>query len=463
MKTVAHPLIREGCLEERQYQLSLALRALDGNTMIVLPTGLGKTAIALLVAASRLYTEGGRVLFLAPTKPLVEQHLRFFERFLVPRDGSSMKYAMFTGETPPEERKAAWMEASVCFATPQVIKNDIIAGRYGLQDVTLMIVDECHRAVGNYAYVYLAKRYLEGARSPLLLAITASPGGDKARIREVCENLGIQIVETRTEEDPDVSPYVHERELQIVNVDLPAELGLAVMDLNELIESRLQNLKRLNFTVPKRERLSMRALEVLNAQIQKRIGERDRSAFLAASLYAECMKIRHAIALAEAQGSTALTRYLEKLSSEAASGGGSKASLRLSRDPVFHRLLVRSQEWKGELHPKLGITRHLVQEQFEASPDSRIIIFATYRDTVQLLVDYLNRNGIPCRRFVGQATKDQEKGLSQKMQIDILKRFREGEFRVLIATSVGEEGLDVPSTDMVIFYEAVPSEIRSIQ
>ncbi|HZD43194.1 MAG TPA: ERCC4 domain-containing protein, partial [Methanomicrobiales archaeon] len=71
--------------------------------------------------------------------------------------------------------------------------------------------------------------------------------------------------------------------------------------------------------------------------------------------------------------------------------------------------------------------------------------------------------GIPCRRFVGQATKDQEKGLSQKMQIDILKRFREGEFRVLIATSVGEEGLDVPSTDMVIFYEAVPSEIRSIQ
>ena len=105
----------------------------------------------------------------------------------------------------------------------------------------------------------------------------------------------------------------------------------------------------------------------------------------------------------------------------------------------------------------------LVRDQLAAFPDSRIIIFATYRDTVQLLVDHLALNGIVSERFVGQATKDTEKGLSQKKQIAALTRFREGEFRVLVATSVGEEGLDVPSTDLVIFYEAVPSEIRSIQ
>jgi ERCC4-type nuclease len=92
-----------------------------------------------------------------------------------------------------------------------------------------------------------------------------------------------------------------------------------------------------------------------------------------------------------------------------------------------------------------------------------VIVFATFRDTVQLLVDRLNAHGIASERFVGQATKDAEKGLSQKKQIDILTRFREGAFPVLVATSVGEEGLDVPSTDMVVFYEAVPSEIRSIQ
>ena len=80
---------------------------------------------------------------------------------------------------------------------------------------------------------------------------------------------------------------------------------------------------------------------------------------------------------------------------------------------------------------------------------------------MQLLVDFLNANGIACERFVGQATKDAEKGLSQKKQIAALTRFKAGEFKVLVATSVGEEGLDVPSTDLVIFYEAVPSEIRS--
>ena len=39
----------------------IAMKALDANTMVILPTGLGKTAVALLVAASRLYNEGGKV------------------------------------------------------------------------------------------------------------------------------------------------------------------------------------------------------------------------------------------------------------------------------------------------------------------------------------------------------------------------------------------------------------------
>jgi Fanconi anemia group M protein len=158
-----------------------------------------------------------------------------------------------------------------------------------------------------------------------------------------------------------------------------------------------------------------------------------------------------------------LKGYLAKLIAEGTGSGGSKASQRLAADQSFRELFERSGKWTKELHPKMEIALGLVREQLESHPDSRIIIFATYRDTVQLLVDFLTANGIASERFVGQATKDSEKGLSQKKQIAALSRFREGEFKVLIATSVGEEGLDVPSTDMVIFYEAVPSEIRSIQ
>jgi ERCC4-related helicase/ERCC4-type nuclease len=466
MKYITHPLIRPGSLEEREYQLNIALHALDGNTMVVLPTGLGKTAVALMAAASRILNRGGRVLVMAPTKPLVEQHLRFFEKFLlVPgrKEGDPSPFVMFTGETPPAERKAAWAGSRLCFATPQAVKNDLLAGRYTLADVSLLVVDECHRAVGNYAYVFIARRYMETAADPLILAMTASPGGDREKVEEVCANLSIARVETRIETDSDVRPYVHEREIHFVPVELPKELAEALLTLNRLIEGRLAQLQRLGFRVPKAGKLSIRALTELNAEIQRRIQGRDRPAYQAASLYAEIMKLRHAVSLAETQGSEALRHYLEKLSHEGAAPGGSKASQRLSADPSFRRLVAESSRWTAELHQKLELVGKLVQAQLAAHPGSRIIVFATYRDTVQNLVNHLATLGIQAERFVGQAAKDAERGLTQKKQIEALRRFRQGEFQVLIATSVGEEGLDVPSTDMVIFYEAVPSEIRSIQ
>jgi len=466
MSSISHPLIKPDSIESREYQLSIAMRALDANTMVILPTGLGKTAVALLVAASRLYNEGGRILMLAPTKPLVEQHLRYFEKYLVvkPQEGSSASpFVMFTGEAPPSERTEDWNRATVILATPQVVKNDLLAGRYTLSDVTLLIVDECHRAVGNYAYVFLAQRYMGTADKPLLLAMTASPGGVQEKVQDVCSNLGIAHIENRTENDPDVRPYVFEREVEYLSIDLPPDIKAAVSSLNALIEDRLALLGSLHFTVPKREKLSMKELNAINAQIQQRIQNQDPTAYSAASVYAELMKLRHAITMAESQGSEVLKGYLAKLVAEGTGAGGSKASQRLVKDPVFTELFDRTLGWTRELHPKPEIALGLVREQLESHPDSRIILFATYRDTVQLLVEYLTKNGISCERFVGQATKDAEKGLSQKKQIAALTRFREGEFRVLIATSVGEEGLDVPSTDMVIFYEAVPSEIRSIQ
>lgn len=465
MSCITHPLILPDSLESREYQLSIALKALEGHTMVVLPTGLGKTAVALLVAASRLHNDGGKILMLAPTKPLVEQHLRFFRQFLVfpGTKGDEGQLVMFTGETAPEQRAAEWRDGKAVFATPQVIKNDLIAGSYTLEDVTLLIVDECHRAVGNYAYAFIAKRYLASAKNPLVLAMTASPGGKVEKVDEVIENLGIQVVETRSEHDSDVIPYIHEREIEVIDLRLPEELSRAVDDLNRLLDSRLKMLSNLGFSPPTRSQLSMKSLNALNAQIQARIQDRDPAAYKAASVYAECMKLRHAVSLAESQGSRTLTTYITRLFSEGKAGGASKASERLARDPLFIRLFERCMSWREEIHPKMDVMYDVVRDQLEQFPESRIIIFATFRDTVQQIVETLGKKGIECQRFVGQAARDAEKGLSQKKQIEALERFRRGEFKVLAATSVGEEGLDVPSTDLVVFYEAVPSEIRSIQ
>jgi ERCC4-related helicase len=53
--------------------------------------------------------------------------------------------------------------------------------------------------------------------------------------------------------------------------------------------------------------------------------------------------------------------------------------------------------------------------------------------------------------------------MSQEEQSAVLESFRNGEFDVLVATSIAEEGLDIPEVDLVVFYEPIPSEIRYIQ
>jgi len=463
MEYINHPFILPDKLEKRTYQFSIAMRALDGNTLVVIPTGLGKTAVALIVAASRLFSTGGKVLMLAPTKPLVEQHLRYFQSHLNLPEVTEGSCVIFTGEAAPAVRTAEWDAATVILATPQVVKNDLIAGRYSLNDVSLLVVDEAHRAVGNYAYVFLVERYMETATHPLVLAMTASPGGNQEKVAGIVENLHIVHVETRSEFDPDVRPYVHEKEVEIINVSLPDELKQCLTFLYDLIDDRLSQLREMGLPAPDRKSLSMKTLQELNALIQQRIAERDASGFVAASIHAECMKLRHAVGLAESQGCLVLKGYLQKLASEGKAAGGSKASRRIAEDPRFGELLSRAEGWQEECHPKLLTLPSLVEQVLEEQSESRVIIFATYRDTVRTIVEMLAARGISAERFVGQATKDSEKGLSQKKQIAALKRFREGEFRVLVATSVGEEGLDIPSTDVVIFYEPVPSEIRSIQ
>ena len=93
----------------------------------------------------------------------------------------------------------------------------------------------------------------------------------------------------------------------------------------------------------------------------------------------------------------------------------------------------------------------------------KAIVFTQYRDTAQHIVDTLKSNGIKASRFVGQAKKEGDVGMKQEEQAQVLESFRRGEFSVLVATSIAEEGLDIPEVDLVIFYEPIPSERRDIQ
>ncbi|AKB26786.1 ATP-dependent RNA helicase, EIF-4A family [Methanosarcina siciliae T4/M] len=456
-----HPLIKPDTVEQRLYQLNLAGKALEGSSLVVLPTGLGKTIIALFVIASRLQRFGGKALILSPTKPLVDQHAAFFKKVMnLPEE----EILAFTGSIAPAEREKLWAQGKLIVSTPQVIENDLLTKRISLEDVSHITFDEAHRAVGNYAYTFIAEKYFESAKNPHVLGITASPGSSDEKIAEVCQALHVENVAVKTEKDRDVRPYVQEKEIEWLQVQLPAEMAEIRGYLEKILDDRLRIIRDLGFSAGSGKYISKKDLLLLQKQLQGeiRVGG-DPAIFSAMSVVAEMMKVNHAVEMVETQGIETLRKYLEKLDAEASSKSASKASKRLMDDLYMRKALHRVKECDVE-HPKLGLARKIVSEQLKENPDSRVIVFTNYRDTAEIVVNALSGvSGIIPIRFVGQGSRHKDKGLTQKQQAEILDKFRAGEYNVLVATSVAEEGLDIPATDMVLFYEPIPSEIRSIQ
>ena len=455
---IERPLVTPGALERRQYQLDLAREAASGHTLVCLPTGLGKTTVSLLVTADRLHEHGGTSLLLAPTKPLVTQHAEFYRTALAIPDE---EIVVFTGEVSPEDRRDLFERARVVIATPQVVENDLIGGRIALDTVTHLTFDECHRASGDYAYNYIAERYHADAERPLVTGMSASPGGDEEAIRSVCENLGLGNVTVMTEDDADVAEHTHDTDVQWERVTLPEEI-LAIRDeLVAVIEDRLEKLKELGVTRATSADISQRDLNRIRGELQKLIDNDQSEGYEGMSIHAEVMKIRRAVTLAETQSVESLRRYFERQRNAARSSGASKASQRFVSEAKVRDAMERAESF-DDLHPKFRRTRILLAQCLGIEDGERVIVFTESRDTAETLTEFLGAH-FTTQRFVGQGDKEGSDGMTQNEQQETLDAFRAGEFEVLVSTSVAEEGLDVPEVDLVLFYEPVPTAIRSIQ
>ncbi|NJE60202.1 DEAD/DEAH box helicase [Thermococcus sp. 21S7] len=450
--------LRRDLIEPRVYQEVIYARCKETNCLVVLPTGLGKTLIAMLIADYRLSKYGGKVLMLAPTKPLAVQHAESFRRLF---DLPPERINVLTGELSPKQRAELWARSTVITATPQTVENDILTGRISLKDVVLLVFDEAHRAVGNYSYVFIAREYLRTARYPLVLGLTASPGSDEERIREIVRNLGIERIEIRTESSPDVKPYVQRMSFEWVRVELPGIYKEVRSLLREMLKESLKPLAQFKLVSTYSPEISKREVLQAGSKINQEVARGNYELGRLRMYQAKAVKLQHAIELLETQGLTALRAYLKKLREDRRT----KSSRGLMEDPRMRKviyLLVQAKEL-GLDHPKMGKLKELVKKQLEKKPNSKIIVFTNYRDTGRKIVEELREMGVLAERFIGQASRSNDRGMSQREQKETLERFSRGEFNVLVATSVGEEGLDVPEVDLVVFYEPVPSAIRSIQ
>jgi ERCC4-related helicase len=471
---IAHPLIKANSIESRLYQNNIFNSSKGKNSLIILPTSLGKTVISALICADILYNyKQSRILIMAPTRPLVLQHLISFSSFLKVLDNQKI---LVTGKVSPSMRKLIWNNKTIklIFATPEVIRNDLSESRLNLKDFGLIIFDEAHRAIKDYAYTLISKRYMEQSSNPLILALTASPGSDKNRIQQICDNLYIEHIEYRNEEDFDVKSYVNSIDLKWEFVELPEKYKQIIMLFKSMLQEKLRWLmfrgliKKSNIDyIFKRDLLDLG--EVLQRNLKFSLNEEKGPLYIALLNQSAALSLMYCVELIESQGPFSLKTFITRMQSS--EGKAHSLILKDPRMKNIFKLLENITE-----HPKLVYLidlfkkGHLINSAnnnldvlLNDSLTSQILVFSHYRDTATHIVDELNKNGIKSFRFVGQSSRNNDIGMNQNEQSLILDSFRKKEFNVLVATSIAEEGLDIPEVNLVIFYEPVSSEIRHIQ
>ena len=435
-----------------------------GNCLVILPTGMGKTKTAILSLAQRFnqYPQS-KAIFLTVTKPLAEQIVEEIKECL---DLNEEEVTLFTGSVAPSKRAALWKQAKVVVSTPQCIENDFINKRVDFENTSLLVIDEAHNAVGDYAYTWIAKQYQKNSRFPRIIGLTASPGSDLEKIQEVCSNLHIEEIEIRTDKDPDVKPYVHEVNLEWYPVILPPLFTDVSKYLRDFVKDRVKKLQELEIITQKNiQFINKTQLLALQSQLRGRAstGEKDYNIWTGISICAEIMKIGHGIELLETQGVAPFRAYIEKLKSDARTTS-TKAVKNIVQDLNFRSAVIKADKLFEEQieHPKLVEVQKRVEKEISSS-DKKVIVFSQFRDSALEIVKKLNSiPSLKAKIFVGQMKKG-ETGLTQKQQKAVLDEFRAGEFNVLVATSIAEQGLDIPEVDSVIFYEPIPSAIRHIQ
>ncbi|PIT84756.1 hypothetical protein COU37_01700 [Candidatus Micrarchaeota archaeon CG10_big_fil_rev_8_21_14_0_10_45_29] len=421
----------------RQYQSDIADAVINGGSaLVVLPTGMGKTLVALLVANKKL--DEGNVLFLAPTRPLAAQHEQVCRKWLNLKEE---EISLVSGLISAKERPKIYAkEPKILLSTPQTIANDLEAGRLKW-DFSLCIFDEVHRAVGKYAYTKVAKEAL--AHNTMVLGLTASPGAQKKKIQEILDALGIKNVQIRTHEDEDVKKYIKQLQIKWIEVPLTLDILQIKMLLEKMASKYSTTLKKMGFFAKFNTKKSMAEMRA------KILASNSKLKYSAISFHASLFSSVHMLELLETQGVQSLRKFISRVKER----DESKAQQRILSDANFaevERLLEKCAE-----HPKLA---KLVQIIKERPAGEKFIVFSQYRDQVDVICKELGDAGLLCSAFMGK-----KGGVTQKIQAKTIERFREGKFDILVATSIGEEGLDIPSVDNVIFFEPAPSEIRAIQ
>ena len=469
--------------EVREYQRSISEQCLFSNTLVCLPTGMGKTLIAAVVmhAFYRWYPTG-IIVFMAPTKPLVSQQVKACHNVMgIPEHDT----ARMEGSVSTERRRELWMTRRMVFCTPQTFQNDIRSGNCPARRVVCLVVDEAHKATRGYAYTNVVQD-LEGYGAKFrILALSATPGSDVKKVQAVINNLRISRFEFRTEDDPDIRPYTFQRNVEIVKVEEgsgPSIIATLKQQVDAMMRPILVRLHQYNMI----ESPDLAGANIFLLEEARRglIGATSGAGYpldgaICRKIECDISDLSHMLECRRVIGNADLQELNRVIQSIDAPGSDRVVSA-LTATPAFRKIseILRKTQNNGlsiaKQTPKITKLKNILTLHFREchmeSKSTRAIIFAQLRNTVQLIVSELAEcDGIFPHEFIGQASKgatsDAEavKGLTQQRQQEVLSQFNKGEYNVLVATSIAEEGLDIAEVDLIIFFDIVSSPVRLVQ
>ncbi|OKL59595.1 ATP-dependent DNA helicase mph1 [Talaromyces atroroseus] len=464
----------------RDYQFNVSQKGLFHNLLVALPTGLGKTFIAATVMLNWFrWTKDAQIVFAAPTKPLVSQQVAACLGIAgIPRSQTTL----LTGNVPPGTRAEEWQTKRVFFMTPQTLINDLKTGIADPKRIVLLVVDEAHRATGGYAYVEVVKFLRRFNQSFRVLALTATPGSTVEAVQAVIDGLDIARVEIRTEQSLDIREYVHSRNVDVQTFTNSEEMVLCMDLLSKALQPSVDQLRNMN-AYWGRDPLTLTAYGLTKARQQWMASDAGRNANFGIkgkinALFTVLASLAHSIDLLKYHGIVPFYNHLVSFKSNTDGQKGGKHQRAIVQDDNFKKLMDHIQPWcrNPEFigHPKLGYLRDIVLNHFmdagegtagSSTSNTRLMIFAHFRDSAEEITRVLKRHEPIIRPhvFVGQASAKGSEGMDQKTQLSVIDKFKNGTYNTIVATSIGEEGLDIGEVDLIVCYDSSASPIRMLQ
>ena len=452
----------------RTYQLNIVQKALFHNVLVALPTGLGKTFIAAVVILNmfRWFPEGkstccaDAVIFVAPTRPLVTQQQQACHSICgLPWDTA----IELTGSTRRALRDDEWQTKRIFYMTPQTFENDLLSTTCDPRDVVCVVVDEAHRATGNYAYCKVIRHLMYHNPHFRVLALTATPGSHADKVQEVVNNLHINRIEIRTEDALDIQPYLHTKHEQLVRVPLGDAVGHLRAAWVALMRTFHDPLLK-HGVLRNADTGALRSFAVRAAA-----NDAHGRAILAEKPYlrGSLTQLSNMALALQYLAEESVRVFCDRAQAITApsKGGAKKDQVFSPRNPAFQAYALALEGVQDDLvHPKMHALLGVLEEHVAAHASTRVMVFCSYREVVTEIVALLQAHGLRATPFIGQATdKKGNRGFTQKVQEQILTDFQKGTFQVLVATSIGEEGLDIGEVDLIVCYEAVRDSVRALQ